>query len=283
MKRHGRLIAAVSAGLVGIWTSSAMGQAATAPCGTDDLVLGKKPHDSKDVRGDVALVTDSAVGPEGALWDSPVGVVLESAAGYLTYDLGAPRPVSALYVQADANDTYKVTGSVDGAPGSYKLLAELPNVVDRGHGLRARTVQIPPATIRFLRVGEGNGDGFFSISEVAAFCKAPTPFPPPFRIVSAPLAQPAEAPPPPKPAGDGGRSVLLLVVAALGLAWLAYRSVNRRGDPEAPSGAGAGPESTGAAAPGPAAGSSSGSAADAPPSEPAVPPSKPEAPGRDEG
>ena len=81
-------------------------------------------------------------------------------------------------MQGDANDTYKVMGSVDGSPASYKLLVELPNVVDRGHGLRTRSNQVPPTTVRYLRIGDANGDNFFSISEFAAYCKAPTPFPP---------------------------------------------------------------------------------------------------------
>ena len=42
--------------------------------------------------------------------------------------------------------------------------------------------------MRYLRIGEGIGDGFFSIAEFAAFCQTPTPFPPAFRQSDAPLA-----------------------------------------------------------------------------------------------
>jgi hypothetical protein len=202
------------------WTAPA----SAASCGTEDLVAGKKPYQSQDAKGDLALITDGAVGAEGTQWDAPVVVTLETPAGSVTYDLGEARQVSALVVQADANDTYKVSGSVDGAPGSYKVLAELPNVVDRGHGLRTRTVEIPPATLRYLRVGEGQGDGFYSISELAAYCKKPSPFPPALKVVEAPKAGEAVAAPPPK---DGGRSVLVLVAALLGLAWLVYRTLHR--------------------------------------------------------
>ena len=41
---------------------------------------------------------------------------------------------------------------------------------------------------RFLRVGEGKGDSFYSISEVAAYCQTPTPFPPQMKVVDAPTA-----------------------------------------------------------------------------------------------
>ncbi len=202
--------------------------AGAASCGTEDLVAGKSPTASQDTRGDLKLITDGAVGAEGTLWNAPVVVTLETPTGSVTYDLGEARQVSALVVQADANDTYKVLGSVDGTPSSYKPIVKIANVVNRGPGLRTRAVEIPPATVRYLRVGEGEGDGFYSISEFAAYCKKPTPFPPTMRIVEAPTAQPREAPPPPPPQ-DGGRSVLLVAAAALALAGLIYKMGNRGG------------------------------------------------------
>ena len=85
-------------------------------------------------------------------------VTLETVNSSITYDLGEPTDVSAVVMQGDANDTYKVMGSVDGSPASYKLLVELPNVVDRGHGLRTRSNQFPPTKVRYLRIGDANGD-----------------------------------------------------------------------------------------------------------------------------
>jgi hypothetical protein len=205
--------------------------AASAACGVEDLLAGKKPTFSLHVRGDLGLLTDGAVAPEGAQWDSPVVVTLETDASFVTYDLGQPHPISAVMLQADANDTYKILGSSDGTPSSFKVLAEIQNVVDRvGHGLRTRAVEIPPTTVRYLRVGEANGDGFYSIAELATYCKKPSPFPPAMRIVDAPPAQVGEAPPAgsggPRPKHDGG-SVFILAAAAAALAWLAYRTVRR--------------------------------------------------------
>jgi hypothetical protein len=207
----------------------------TPACDVENLIAGKKPSASQEIHGNVALITDGAVAAEGAQWDAPVVVTLETGTGFVTYDLGQPRSISALLLQADANDTYQVQGSqspqssTDPTPASFKPIVEIQNVVDRGPGLRTRAVEFPPVTVRYLRVGQANGDGFYSISELAAYCKKPAPFPPAFRIVEAPLAQVGGAPP--APAGprskhDGG-SILILVAAAAALAWLAYRTVTR--------------------------------------------------------
>ena len=85
-------------------------------------------------------------------------------------------------------------GSPDGTPGSYKLLVEIDNASDRGHGLRGRSMQFAPVTVRYLRVGEGVGDGFYSISEFSAYCQAPYPFPPSMKVTDAPQAVVNEPP-----------------------------------------------------------------------------------------
>src|SRR5437867_78447 len=102
-------------------------------CGNDNLVAGRFPSAYQDTRGNLRLPTDGAVGPEGAQWDAPVGVTFDTPAGSLTYDLGQPTVVSAFAVQADANDSYKIFGSVDGAVGSFKLIGEVDSVLQIGH------------------------------------------------------------------------------------------------------------------------------------------------------
>jgi hypothetical protein len=205
--------------------------AALAPCGPENLLAGRRPSASLQVTGDVGLITDGAVAPEGAQWDAPVVLTLDGGTSFVTYDLGRPRAISALLLQADANDTYKISGSDDGTPASFKVLAELANVVESaGHGLRTRAVEIPPTTVRYLRVGQASGDGFYSIAEIGAYCQKPAPFPPALRIVDAPPAQVGDAPPV-NPSGphskrDGG-SVFILGAAAALLVWLAYRTVRR--------------------------------------------------------
>ena len=90
----------------------------------------------RDVTGNPALVTDGNTVPEGAVWDGPAAIKLEGTAGSLSYDLGKPTPVSAFILQADANDSYKVSGSSDGK--TFNLLVQAANLVDRGHGMRTR-------------------------------------------------------------------------------------------------------------------------------------------------
>jgi len=202
--------------------------AAAAPCGTENLLAGKKPSATQAIKGDLGQVTDGIVGPEGAPWDSAVVVTLEGTTSSITYDLGEVREISAIVAQADANDTYKVMGSVDGSPASYKLIAEVANVVSTtGHGLRTRAQQAPTTTARFVRIGDANGDNFFSLSEFAVYCKAPTPFPPGMKIVDAPPVATPDSQATPKPGSDTGRWALLLTAVALALAWLAYKTITR--------------------------------------------------------
>src|SRR5215831_5600463 len=170
------------------WTRPARAQ----ECDDRNLLAGRLPSQWQDMRGRLALLTDEAVAPEGAQWDAPVGVVLDTAAASVTYDLQRLTAISAIYVQADVNDTYQIQGSLDGMPGSFKQLVEIDSVPERGHGLRARAVQLPPVVVRFLRVGEATGDGFYSIAEIAAYCRVPSPFPPVMRQVdAAPAVVPA--------------------------------------------------------------------------------------------
>jgi hypothetical protein len=201
--------------------------AAAAPCGTENLLAGKRPSASQAIKGDLGLVTDGNVAPEGTQWDAPVTVTLENAGSSITYDLGEVRTVSAVVAQADANDTYKLMGSVDGSPASYKLLVDLPNVVSAGHGLRTRANQFAPTEVRFLRIGDANGDNYFSLSELAAYCKAPTPFPPGMKVKDVPPAANPDSQTAPKPGSDTGRWALLLTAVALALAWLAYKTITR--------------------------------------------------------
>lgn len=163
-------------------------------CGTENLLAHRLPVARQDVHGDLALATDGRVAPEGAQWDAPVGVFLDTLAATLTYDLGEVRPVSSFMLQADANDTYKIFGAEVDSPSAYKLLVEVESVVNIGHGLRTRTVTIPTTPLRFLRVGEALGDNAFSISEFQAYCHAPTPFPPKLPVVDAPAAKVVESP-----------------------------------------------------------------------------------------
>ena len=165
-------------------------QSSSAECTTDNLIARKVPVWRQDIRGDLNLPTDNAAAPEGAQWDAPVGVILETPAGSLTYDLGSVRPVSSFLLQADANDTYKILRRRREQAGGVQASGR-----DRQRG-RLAGARLPHAHRHHRRrrrcasckVGEPAGDGAYSIAEFQAYCRAPTPFPPKLNITNAPAA-----------------------------------------------------------------------------------------------
>jgi spermidine synthase len=216
--------------------ASAAEHLAPADCGTADLLAGKAPKHQEEARGDLLLVTDGTIVPDGAEWDAPEAITWESRPGSLTYDLGKATQVSAFFLQADANDVYLISGSLDDAPGSYRVIARAANVVERGPGLRTRLLEIEPATVRYLRIATAEGDGFYSIAELAAYCRRPTPFPPQMHLLDAPMAVgPIPAGEPPAIAATPGPKRLLgpfeRVLAAMILLLVAARllTAKRRG------------------------------------------------------
>jgi len=154
-------------------------------CPAGNLLAHKAPTAWQDVRRELSLLTDETVAPEGAMWDASLAAILDTGASTVTWDLGEVTKVRLLAVQADANDTYNAWGSIDGK--DYKLMGQIDPV--SGHGLRMRTLDMGAGmAARFVRVGEGKGDSFYSISEVAAYCQTPTPFPPQMKVADAPTA-----------------------------------------------------------------------------------------------
>jgi hypothetical protein len=162
---------------------------AEAACPPGNLLEGRAPMQWTQLGSDPRLATDGTVANEGAQWDAPVAAVLDTEASALTYDLGQLTALRAVYVQADANDSYRLLGSVDGK--DYQLLGEIGLV--EGHGLRSRTLMFEGVSLRYLRFGEGSGDAYYSVSELAAYCQVPDPFPPAFRVGSAPPAKAAKS------------------------------------------------------------------------------------------
>jgi hypothetical protein len=153
-------------------------------CPEGNLLANKKPVKWQEVRRELSLLTDGSITPEGAQWDAQPAVIFDTAASTVTWDLGEITLVRSLAIQADANDTYTVWGSVDGE--EYKVFGQIDPVPN--HGLRMRVLNVGGMPARFLRVGEGVGDSYYSISEVAAYCQVPSPFPPSMKVVDAPAA-----------------------------------------------------------------------------------------------
>jgi hypothetical protein len=182
-----RVLCALLSLLVGVLAAPAAraeDYSALAACPAGNLLSGKRPVSWQDIRRDLALLTDETVAPEGAAWDAPPAVLFDTGASIVTWDLGAATTVNALAIQADANDTYTAWGSLDG--NNYRVLGHIDPVTD--HGLRLRTIETGGVALRYLRVGEGVGDNSYSVSEVAAYCQKPTPFPARMKVVDAPPA-----------------------------------------------------------------------------------------------
>jgi hypothetical protein len=164
--------------------ASAQNLSAVPACPEGNLLTHKMPVNWQEARRELSLLTDETLAPEGAMWDSPPAVILDTGASTVTWDLGEITNLRSFAIQADANDTYTVWGSLDGK--DYKVFGQIDPVP--GHGLRTRVLNVGGMPARFLRVGEGVGDSFYSISEVAAYCQVPSPFPPAMKVVDAPAA-----------------------------------------------------------------------------------------------
>ena len=103
-------------------------------CPEGNLLAHKKPLQWQEARRDLALLTDETIAPEGSQWDSQPAVILDTAASTVTWDLGEVTLLRSFAIQADANDTYTIWGSVDGK--EYKVFGQIDPVPN--HGLRMR-------------------------------------------------------------------------------------------------------------------------------------------------
>jgi hypothetical protein len=145
-----------------------------------NLLVGRAFNPSEGMPRAVAI-TDGALASFGEVWNSDRAAILPSAATSLVTDLGQPRAIGAAFIQADANDHYILSGSLDGL--SFDQLWDAAPVP--GGGLQVRQTDRLKGTARFLRLTANGGDGMYSVSELQVFTRAPRRWP-----------EPAGAPPP---------------------------------------------------------------------------------------
>ena len=128
-----------------------------------------------EVTGYQHRIRDKRLEQEGSQWNGSGAITLKDADSYLQADLRSPQEISALLIQADNNDQYVVEGSLDGKTFTNIWVAGAPEEA----GLRTRVaVMSKRSKARYLRIKGQGGDGFYSLSEVRVYCKAPKPFPP---------------------------------------------------------------------------------------------------------
>lgn len=148
--------------------------APAGPCDANDLVRNARSSGTL-LEGIASRVQDGTLLQEGSPWDSP-GVVKIKAGGKITVDLGQLRTVQHFVLQGDDNDNFHVESSIDGVRFTPIWVAT-PSTV--GQGLRTRWGSAPqPVQARYLRVEPSGGDGFYSVSELRAYCSVPKPWPP---------------------------------------------------------------------------------------------------------
>ena len=172
-----------------------------------------------------AAATDGLLAEEGsgaaAALEARRAARLEGPDAYLAVDLGTPRVLGALLLQADAGDDYRIEGSLDGRSWSGLMRLE-PG--DAGYGMRTRKAELPaPKQVRFLLVHALGGDGLYAVGELAAFENPPSAW----REPEVPAG--GEAPPSADDRLVAAR-VAMALAAALLLAWGVV--LRRRGTPE---------------------------------------------------
>lgn len=156
-------------------------EAATPGCPEGNLLAGRKPIDTTDVRSAERL-TDGKIRKDGTTWNGPRSAILADGDASVTWDLGRPTRLSAMMVQADNNDTFVVEGSLDGE--TWSPLWTIPRHPTAG--LQTRLTQGLDDTARYVRLGTAQGDGFFGVGELMAFCAQPALWPPPIEAEAAP-------------------------------------------------------------------------------------------------
>ncbi len=111
-----------------------------------------------------AKLNDGIASTDGDVWDSPRAAIL-AANGAIEWDLGQVEPIAALRIQADNNDLYLISGSLDGStwfPIWSAANVELP-------GVQTRTSPALQAQARYLRLTASGGDSMYSITELEVF------------------------------------------------------------------------------------------------------------------
>ncbi|MET1079731.1 MAG: hypothetical protein ABWY06_17105 [Pseudomonas sp.] len=139
-------------------------------CPEGNLLAGKLPI--SDVGGGVqlGLATDSEIITEGGLWNAAQALVFADVGAFLVYDLGAAYPLQSMLLQADSNDFYRVSGSLDNQ--TFSALWSVPQGV--GHGQRVRMVgNLAGVSARFLKLEPVSGDGSYAFTELQVSCEQP--------------------------------------------------------------------------------------------------------------
>ncbi len=147
-----------------------------AACTTKNLISNAQLF-AIAATGEKRVVQDGRLAQEGTVWNaSGYALVLKDEDANVIVDLSRPAEIKALVIQADNNDSYVVESSLDGV--TYQPFWTAP-ITTVGQGLRTRTAKFKATrTARYLRINGKGGDGYYSLSEVRAYCQVPKAWPP---------------------------------------------------------------------------------------------------------
>lgn len=171
-----------------------------------------------------ALLADGVASTDGDVWDNPRSAILK-AGGAVEWELEQLEPIAALRIQADNNDRYIVSGSLDGATWFPIWVAQPVDLP----GVQTRTSPELQARARFLRLTAEGGDSMYSMTELEAFDSLAA-------LTGAQLARIAPPPPPPPPPAPPFDTGFLVVfgVAGVGVYYFVWAKRRSRTPPTPP-------------------------------------------------
>lgn len=148
----------------------------TAVARADTVLLSEAlaPAEIKliETRGNAGELSSPSLPDDGAAWNSPEALVLTSPRSAIILDLGGPRTISFMLIQADNNDSYILESSLDQNFWSAAWVAPPREALQ---GLRVRLHETETALkARYLRLRPGEGDGNFSVSRLLMFETKPS-------------------------------------------------------------------------------------------------------------
>lgn len=146
---------------------------ASAHDASGNLLAGLSPSSVRRVRRP-QLLTDGRAAPPGGYWKTTVTAQLDNLESFVVYDLGSEQKIGAVWLQADSNDIYDVSGSKDGVRFETIFRANPVNDV----GMRSRYGDKLEGVARYIRLSPLAGDGAFTVSELQVFGESPVRFPP---------------------------------------------------------------------------------------------------------
>ncbi|MFO0596085.1 MAG: hypothetical protein U0228_12290 [Myxococcaceae bacterium] len=155
-----------------------------------------------------ALMADGVASQDGDVWNNPRAALLDKT-GAVEWELVEISTIRHLRIQADNNDRYLVSVSVDGTNWQPFWVAgpvDLPGVQTR------TSPELPPVPVRFVRLTADSGDSMYSITELEAFDSTAA-------LRGAQLQRVEPAPPPPPPPAPPFDTGFVVVFVVAGLGW----------------------------------------------------------------